>query len=79
MFAAVLKARFLFMVVFLQINLARRDLDELKEELEIAGLDPKEAHAKFLKRVNDHKQVRVVFAVLGREGQRWLSVCISLH
>jgi len=38
--------------------MARRDAKELSEELEISGLDPKEAHAKFLARVNDHKQVR---------------------
>lgn len=35
----------------------RKDSDNLQEELDIAGLDPKEAHAKFMARVNDLKKL----------------------
>eukprot|EP01038_Epipyxis_sp_PR26KG_P011164 gene11164-14981_t len=34
----------------------KKDYDSLQEELEIANMDPKEAHAKFVARVNDYKQ-----------------------
>lgn len=34
----------------------KKDTDSLHEELEIANLDPKEAHTKFVARVNDFKQ-----------------------
>jgi intraflagellar transport protein 74 len=33
----------------------KRDLEAIQEELEIANLDPKEAHTKFVARVNDFK------------------------
>lgn len=33
----------------------QKDADSLREELEIANLDPKEAHSKFVARVHDHK------------------------
>lgn len=33
----------------------RKDADSLQEELEIASLDPKEAHTAFMNRVNDFK------------------------
>jgi predicted nucleic acid-binding Zn-ribbon protein len=33
----------------------KKDADALREELEIASLDPKEANAKFTARVNDFK------------------------
>lgn len=36
----------------------RKDIENLQEELDIANLDPKEAHAKFVSRVNDYKKVR---------------------
>ena len=39
-----------------QVADAKRNYDSLSEELEIASLDPKEAHAKFVARVNDHKK-----------------------
>lgn len=39
-----------------QVADARRSLNYLKEECEIANLDPKEAHAKFVARVNEHKK-----------------------
>lgn len=39
-----------------QIADARRNYESLSEEYEIASLDPKEAHAKFVARVNDHKK-----------------------
>ena len=35
----------------------RRDAESLEEELEIARADPKEAHAQFVARVNNFKQV----------------------
>ena len=34
----------------------RRDAGSLEVELDIAGLEPKEAHARFVQRVNDFKQ-----------------------
>jgi hypothetical protein len=37
----------------------------LAEELEIAGLEPKEAHTKFVARVNNFKQVK--FAIIAAE------------
>ncbi len=40
-----------------QIQAKRREVATLQEELEIANLDPKEAHARFVARVNDFKQV----------------------
>mmetsp|Transcript_7547 Transcript_7547/g.11198 ORF Transcript_7547/g.11198 Transcript_7547/m.11198 type:complete len:604 (-) Transcript_7547:179-1990(-) len=39
-----------------QLTSAKRNYDSLSEEYDIAMLDPKEAHAKFVARVNDHKQ-----------------------
>lgn len=33
----------------------RKDASAINEELDIAGMDPKEAHAKFVQRVNDFK------------------------
>lgn len=39
-----------------QISDAKRSFDSLNEEYEIASLDPKEAHTKFVARVNDHKK-----------------------
>ena len=39
-----------------QIADVRRNYESLREEYEIASLDPKEAHAKFVARVNDHKK-----------------------
>mmetsp|Transcript_8599 Transcript_8599/g.9120 ORF Transcript_8599/g.9120 Transcript_8599/m.9120 type:complete len:597 (+) Transcript_8599:66-1856(+) len=39
-----------------QLGTAKRNYDSLNEEYEIAMLDPKEAHSKFVARVNDHKQ-----------------------
>jgi intraflagellar transport protein 74 len=39
-----------------QIADTRRNYDSLSEEYEIASLDPKEAHAKFVARVNEHKK-----------------------
>ncbi len=36
--------------------IARRTLDSLNEEYEITSLDPKEAHARFVAKVNEHKQ-----------------------
>ena len=39
-----------------QIADVRRNYESLSEEYEIASLDPKEAHAKFVARVNDHKK-----------------------
>mmetsp|Transcript_3409 Transcript_3409/g.6177 ORF Transcript_3409/g.6177 Transcript_3409/m.6177 type:complete len:609 (+) Transcript_3409:65-1891(+) len=39
-----------------QVADAKRNYESLSEELEIASLDPKEAHAKFVARVNDHKK-----------------------
>jgi hypothetical protein len=41
----------------MQIALAQRDLKSLNEELEIAGLDPSQAHKEFVKRVNEYKEV----------------------
>ena len=38
-------------------QLLKKDLDSLIEELEIASLDPKEAHSKFVARVNDFKNL----------------------
>ena len=40
-----------------QLSSARRNYESLSEEYDIAMLDPKEAHAKFVARVNEHKQV----------------------
>jgi hypothetical protein len=40
-----------------QLTTAKRNFDSLSEEYDIAMLDPKEAHTKFVARVNDHKQV----------------------
>mmetsp|Transcript_3790 Transcript_3790/g.5884 ORF Transcript_3790/g.5884 Transcript_3790/m.5884 type:complete len:604 (-) Transcript_3790:235-2046(-) len=39
-----------------QLSSARRNYESLSEEYDIAMLDPKEAHAKFVARVNEHKQ-----------------------
>lgn len=39
-----------------QLSSAKRTFDSLSEEYDIAMLDPKEAHAKFVARVNDHKK-----------------------
>lgn len=35
----------------------KKDAESLQEELDIATMDPKEAHTKFAARVNDFKQV----------------------
>ena len=40
-----------------QYQSLRKDADSLQEELDIANMDPKEAHTKFVARVNDFKQV----------------------
>lgn len=37
------------------IQAKRRDLNTLQEELQIANMEPKEAHARFVARVNDFK------------------------
>ena len=42
-----------------QYRTLRRDAEGLNEELEISSLDPKEAHSKFVARVNSFKQVRI--------------------
>lgn len=39
-----------------QYQSSRKDAESLQEELDIANMDPKEAHAKFVARVNDFKQ-----------------------
>ena len=39
-----------------QYQTLRKDADSLSEELEIASLDPKEAHSQFVARVNNFKQ-----------------------
>jgi hypothetical protein len=41
-----------------QLATAKRNFDSLSEEYDIAMLDPKDAHSKFVARVNEHKQVR---------------------
>lgn len=40
-----------------QLATARRNYDSLNEEYDIIMMEPKEAHAKFVARVNEHKQV----------------------
>lgn len=45
-----------FSILEKQIAEAKRNLDYLSEEYAIASLDPKEAHAKFVARVNEHKK-----------------------
>ena len=37
--------------------MARRNYESLSEEYDIIMMEPKEAHAKFVARVNEHKQV----------------------
>ena len=44
-----------------QYRTLRRDAEGLNEELEISSLDPKEAHSKFVARVNSFKQVRISY------------------
>ena len=44
-------------MLVVQVALVRREVDALKEELDIAKLDPKEANIKFLARVNNLKNV----------------------
>ncbi|CAM9135327.1 unnamed protein product, partial [Ectocarpus fasciculatus] len=39
-----------------QIQNLRRDMQDVQEETAIADLDPKEAHTRFVSRVNQHKQ-----------------------
>lgn len=39
-----------------QIQNLRRDMNDVQEETAIAELDPKEAHQRFVNRVNQHKQ-----------------------
>ena len=39
-----------------QIQNLRRDMQDVQEETAIAELDPKEAHQRFVSRVNQHKQ-----------------------
>ena len=46
-----------FLLLEKQLGTAKRNYDSLNEEYEIAMLDPKEAHSKFVARVNDQKQV----------------------
>ena len=41
------------------VQVKRKDLVVLEEELQIASLEPKEAHQRFIARVNDFKQVGV--------------------
>ena len=40
-----------------QYRSLRRDADALDEELEIVGLDPKDAHTRYVDRVNNFKQI----------------------
>jgi hypothetical protein len=46
-----------FLALEKQLATTKRNYDSLSEEYDIAMLDPKEAHAKFVARVNDQKQV----------------------
>ena len=46
------------MYYLLQYRTLKRDMEGLQEELEISNLDPKEAHTKFVARVNSLKMVR---------------------
>jgi hypothetical protein len=56
----------LLIALLAQLATARRNYDSLSEEYDIIMMEPKEAHAKFVARVNEHKQVTSVFLKMAR-------------
>jgi intraflagellar transport protein 74 len=58
-----------------QIQKLRREIDDAQAELQITELDPKEAHQKFVARVNQHKQTtKTVEDTIARTKEEILSL-----